>query len=367
MKQPSASNAEAFVRCTSSHVLPQHDSYHERTDKGTHGHTLLCAVINRMPGAAGRLEAELPGLHQKLAETMDGVSEAVGEEAYVVDIDKRTSTFVGQDIGREYEKALGRKFTKYEMGASLDARGRRKDMPWIRDFKFGIYSSWWQLYIQSMAILWRKGSADVEVDAGFMHIEDRDDNITVTEDTAVIYLSDLDERADDLMEAYARADGLERQLASGTHYSDLKVVEGKWCQYCGAFPHCPAKWKLAKSMLDLDVVNHIGALTLEQCGAAWLKIGEVKKNLIEKMEDALKVRMEREGGFPLPDGKLLKVLPMPGRKSLDKEALANIFEKYNNLAVEYTKVTGVPLRKEEAESVLKVGDGYGQVRKVNAR
>ncbi len=76
MKRPTASNAEAFVRCTSSHVLPQHESYQSYTDHGTEGHLLLCGVINLVPGASGRLETFIPGIGAKLSEAMDGVESA---------------------------------------------------------------------------------------------------------------------------------------------------------------------------------------------------------------------------------------------------------------------------------------------------
>lgn len=356
MKRPSASNAEAFVRCTSSHVLPQHEAYAEYTEKGTDGHKLLCDVVNRVPGAAGRLEAELPGLHEKIAIEMDGVDDASGEDAYVVDVKSRTSKYLGRNIDRQYEKALGRKLEAYEICTSLDVRGRLDGRPWVRDFKFGITSSWWQLHIQAMAILWLPNIEEqYEVDAGFIFIEDRDDNITVTNDTATIYIVDLDTRADELMDAFNFAEKLDAELEQGLiSASTIKTVEGKWCTYCGAFPHCPSKWKLAKSMLSLDIVDNIAALTLEQCGDAWLKLAEIKKNIVKKTEEALKERMRAEGGFPLPDGKRLKVLPMPGRLGFDKDGAVQM-------------LLDLGATRDEVAAFVKRGDAFDQVRKVNDR
>ncbi len=348
MKQVSASGTEAFVRCPASHVLPQHESYNRANVGGTDNHHLVCQVINKQPGAAGRLEAAIPGLNAKLADYMAGVENVSAEDAYVVDVQARTSIHVGRDIGRQYEKALGRPRRKYEIGASLDLKGVKVGT-WIRDLKFGIYSSWWQLYLQAMAVLWTPGCKDSDADAGFLHVDTQDeDNVSLWDDTATLYLSDLDERAAELMAAFSRAEALQAQMAQGVHYSDLKVIEGKWCQYCGAFPNCPAKWKLAKSMLDLDVVNHIGALTLDQCGAAWSKLAEIKKNIIAPMEAALKQRMATEGPLPTEDGKVYKLYTVAGRTTINKDKRSELLKVFPSAASYFSK-----------------GDEYTMVKKVN--
>jgi hypothetical protein len=337
-------------------VLPQHEAHSSYSEGGTNGHALLCGVVNRVPGAAAKLEQEIPGLHEKIAVEMDGVSDATGEDAYCVDLETRTSIYLGRNIDRKYEQALGRRLNAFEICTSLDVKGRKDGRIWVRDFKFGITSSWWQLYIQAMALLWLPGfEQEGEVDGGFIFIEDRDDYITVTNDTATLYMVDLDARADELMDAFRTAERIEAELEQGLiSQSTVKTVEGKWCTYCGAFPHCPSKWKLAKSMLSLDIVDHIGALTLEQCGDAWLKLAEIKKNIVKKTEDALKERMRAEGGFPLPDGKILKVMPMPGRLGFDKEG-----------AVELLRQLGAD--RDQISQFVKRGEGYDQVRKVGRK
>lgn len=357
MKRPSASTSEAFIRCSASHILPQHESYTDANEGGNEGHELLCAYYNRVPGSQERLELRLPHLPTKLAKLVGHVEGLTAEDAYVVNVEKRTSQYLGRNINRQYEKALGRRLEAFEVCTSLDLKGTRSDgVPWLRDFKFGITSSWWQLYIQAMAILWLPGVVDQhEVDAGFIFIEDRDDNITLTTDEATLYLVDLDQRADDMMEAFNNAERIEAELEQGqTIHANLKTVEGKWCTYCGAFPHCPSKWKLAKSMLSIDIANNILGLTQEQCGDAWLKLAEIEKNIIKKTKDALKERMRTEGGFPLPDGKLLKVLPMPGRLGFDKDG-----------AIELLKRLGAT--EDEIVPLIKRGEDFDTVRKVNKR
>ncbi len=357
-KRPTASNVEAFVKCGASHALPQHESYQSYTEKGTDGHKLLCDVINMVPGAGGRLEASYRGLGPKLAESMVDLFGARAEEAYVVDVEKRTSELIGVNIDRKYEETLGRKLREHEICTSLDVHARRTDgrVRWVRDFKFGVTSTWWQLYIQCMAVLWMPGVTDTEVDAGFLFVDNQDeDDIQIHEESATVYLMDLDDRADELMAAFAYAKKLQAQLDEGTPYGELKVVEGKWCIYCGAYPNCPAKWKLAKSMLELDVVDHIEALTLEQCGAAWEKLAEIKKNIVAKTEAALKVRMGVEGGFPTAGGKLIKLSNMTGRTTVNKAQREQMIAMLRKGG--YADAEIAPLMTR--------GDDYQQVRTVN--
>ena len=356
MKHPSASNAEAFVRCTASHVLPQHENYAAHTEAGTFGHELVAEYASNSLSEVHyrKVDKAFPNLASKLRDHWCHVDILQSELAYVVDVQKRTSVCLGRDIGRDYAGKLGRPLGPYELGTSLDLAAVRAvdQVHWIRDIKFGTYASWWQLYIQAMAVLWAPGqNLGKEVDAGFLHIEAREDDTFINEDSATLYLMDLDDRADELMTAFGRAQSLQRQLETGTSPADLKVVEGKWCQYCGAFPHCPAKWKLAKSMLDLDVVGHVAALTPEQCGSAWLKLKEIQKNIIDKTKDALRQRMRTEGPFPLESGKYLKVIEMDGRASLDREA---------------TKALLLQLgaTEDDVRSLFKAGQPYEMVKEV---
>src|SRR6185369_12725295 len=112
-------------------------------------------------------------------------------------------------------------------------------------WKFGRYSSWWQLFVQGMAVIWNNNSAipsDLSIDAGFVHIlgahdEDGDEELDVMEDAATLYISDLDDRADELLAALKRAEAMENEVAKGAPLTSLKTVEGKHCQYCGAYPH----------------------------------------------------------------------------------------------------------------------------------
>jgi hypothetical protein len=363
LKQASASNAEALVMCGASHVLPQHESYNEHSVGGTEGHALITNMIERRFGASVKLEDEFPGLTEKIAVIMGGVENPRAEAAYVVNVKTRTSTFLGTNIGREYEKKLGRPLDFYELGVSLDVDGKLDDVAWLRDWKFGTHSSWWQLFIGAMAILWEpSNSTMVEVNAGFVHIESRSEDdedgerdvVFVSEDSAVIYLQDLDDRADDVVRALDYANELGAKLEAGADPSSVRTVEGVWCKYCGAYPHCPSKWKLVKAMAGLDITNSVAAMSDTDLTAAYLKLGEVEKNIIKKAKGFIKERIEREGAKPI-DGtnKVLAPITMPGRASLNRPALAALLREKG-------------VTQEEINGIFKVGEPHTQVRQVNA-
>lgn len=329
MKHSSASGAESLVQCPASVVLPQHDSYGGLArDKGVSGHSVLTDVVNKKPGAMAALAKRYPTLGFKLSEIMPVVETAQAEAAYVVDLVRRTSTFVGLDIGRKYAEKLGRALTQYEMGVSLDFHGTRQGVHIVRDWKFGLYSSWWQLYVQAMAVLWAPGQTGaVEVDAGFVHIvegsedDDGEADTYVFDDTATLYMVDLDDRADELVTAIKTAQALETELAAGRPMHTMPTREGKWCEYCAAYPHCPSKQKLVRALAELDVSDVIHAMTPAQCGSAYKKIVEVEKNVLKKAKSVLKHRLKMEGEFPLDNGKRLRMVTMPGRDSLDRPVL----------------------------------------------
>jgi hypothetical protein len=350
VKRVSASGAETFVVCPASAVLPQHDAYSDAADAGTEGHTLIANVIDKKPGAADMLAQRYPNLGFKLAEKLQGVKDVRAETAYVVDVEKRTAVSVGHGIGRKYERALGRPMRDFEMGSSLDLEGS-SGRPWIRDLKFGIYHSWWQLTVQAMALCWSRGLT--EADVGFLFIdEDEDGNVEIHEESRVLYLLDLDNAADQLMGAFRRATQLHFDMSKDGPAS-LPTVEGKHCTYCGAYPHCPSKWKLAKAMMgELDISASVAAMAPEALGALWKKLGEFEKNQIKKTKDAIKERLRVEGPMPTTEGKAIKLITMAGRDSLDRSATLALL-----------KAKGAT--REEVNALFKTGAEYTQVKEVN--
>jgi hypothetical protein len=345
-RHPSASNTDAFVICGSSHVLTQHDRLTPQAKGGTDNHDILAGAINGRVGGMAAFKKALP--NYDLAALLGPVANPRGEAAFVINVAKRTSIFLGKEIDRDYAGKLGRPLETYEFGVSLDVDGLTADgMPWVRDFKFGVYSTVWQIRIQAMAVAWSSSAGLVDV--GLLYLDAADGGGNPIEDARTFFCYELDEHADALVAAWDRVLAIQAMVDAGTPMAQLPTVEGPHCTYCGAYPHCPSKWKLAKSMLaDVDV-DAIEAMTLDQCGIVWAKWKEIEKLGKSRIEDVIKLRMKAEGGIPLPNGKIARMSDMPGRRSMDLDA-----------AREMLMAKGATVA--EIQTLVKQGESYQQVR-----
>lgn len=311
---PSGSNCEAFVNCTSSHVLPQRNESSATAQKGTDGHAPLTEVINAkrwaVPGALrGTMVEKFP-----LEEVLRDVGLVRAEAAYAVNVKYKTVRFIGLDIGRNYGE-LG----DYEVPVSLDADGFRHGRPWLRDWKFGRYSSVWQLSVQGMAVAFprkEKPSVEPEVDAGFVYIDADTRGEEWEEERHVLYLSELETAADELVRAFDKVASIRAALDRG---EVPRLATGSWCKYCGAHPYCPAKWSMVRAAMGelQSLQDMVGAMTVEKCGKAWEWVSEVER-FCTKAKETLKERMETEP-FPLSNGKLIELRKTKGWAYFDRE------------------------------------------------
>ncbi len=351
-RHPTASNTDAFVACGASHVITQADSTgHAGSIAGTDNHDALAGAINGRVGGVVALKKALPHFDMALfLSKTAGEARARAEAAYVINVKKRTSVYLGKEIGRDYAGKLGRPLGAYEFGVSLDVDSARVDgVPWVRDFKFGNYSTVWQIRIQAMAVGWSTGAGMVDV--GLTYLDASDGGANPIEDARTFYLYELDEHAGALVAAWDRVLLIQADVDTGVPMSELATVEGPHCTYCGAYPHCPSKWKLAKSMLDGLDVSAIEAMTLDQCGVVWAKWKEIEKLGKNRIEDVLKIRMKQEGGLPLPNGKVVRLTDMPGRRTMDLDAAREmLMEKGATVA--------------EIQSLVKQGNSYQTVREM---
>lgn len=351
MKQTSASGVEAWVNCAASHVLPQHNVHSERSTGGTGGHAVLAAAINDKPVFA-LPKADLDRVKRfPLGEILQGVDCKRAEAAFVINYVDRTSAFIGVDIDRKYEEVLGRPLTLEEIPVSIDVDGIKAPRPWSVDWKFGTWSTEWQRRIQAMALAWHHRAT--EVDAGFVYIDGETGGEVYTEDRRIYYAYELNGFAMELRAAAYRVHALHEQVTRGTlPMANVPTVEGPWCTYCGAYPHCPSKWKLAKSMLDELGADDgaVAAMTVEQCGRLWAKWKEIKRMGEERIESVLKGRM-REEALPLPNGKVVRLVTAKGRESIDRDA-----------AIVLLKAKGAT--DEEIAKVIKRGNPYETVKEM---
>lgn len=318
MKHPSASNAEAFVMCGASHVLPQSQKHNDYMHKGTEGHAPLEAMLNgKVPSTTDRGLASVKDFPFDVV--MDGVTRRRGEAAFAVNVKTRTSRFLGVNIGREYGP-----LQKYEVPCTLDADGERATRPWVRDWKFGVSASWWQLMIQCMALAYDDPENPCsEVDAGFVFIDAETGGREYREDGRVVSLEEIDEAADRMVEAW---DKVEKMVDAFDKDIPLTTAEGDWCKYCGAFPHCPAKWELARRIMEpIPRGSALEAMTLDKQGALYAALQDRKK-LIETVMDTLKITATNTP-LPLPNGKRLVMMRMKGGERIDKPAALRILKE----------------------------------------
>lgn len=315
MKRPTASNVEAFVMCGASHILPQSDKHNDYAYRGSEGHAPLAAKANgRIPTTTVRGHEMVRAFPFK--EFTKGVTNLRGEAAFAVNVKERTSRLIGIDIGRQYG-ALSR----YEVPCTIDIDGLKGSRGWIRDWKFGVTSSWWQLLVQCMAIAYSSPDDPIaEIDAGFVYIDGETGGEEYTEDARIVSLDEIDEAADKVVAAWNKVEGIEvTNLPPST-------TEGPWCQYCGAFPHCPSKWNLAREILGSAVTrDQMSAMTQEEQGLLWSKLQERRK-LIESQLDVLKISAAVQP-LPLPNGKQLVMMRMKGHERIDKKEALRVLKE----------------------------------------
>lgn len=347
MKQPSASNAESFVMCGASHVLPQSQKHNDYMHRGTEGHEPLANRLNgKVPGGTERgLEfvKDFP-----LDVVMAGVTKWRGEAAFAVNVKTRTSRFIGINVGREYGK-----LEKYEVPCTLDADGVKADRAFLRDWKFGITGNWWQLLIQCMALAYDDPENPLsEVDAGFVFIDGETRGAEYHEDSRIVSLEEIDDAADKMVAAWDRVEEMDRNYKAAAGLTGgLPTQEGSWCQYCGAFPHCPSKWSIARSIGSMAPTTGaiLSAMTQEEQGALWQVLRERKK-MIEDTMEVLKISAAVQP-LPLPNGKQLVMLRMKGGERVDKKEALRVLKELGASDDDYAAVIKKSADYQQAKEI----------------
>jgi hypothetical protein len=300
---------ECFYECPASHVLSQAPENTKQAAAGTSGHKPLTDSIN---GTGPRLPLT--------DELTAGIDNVIAEAAYVVNVKARTSRFIGCDIGRNYGP-----LEPYDVPVSLDVQGTKNETTvWVRDWKFGTYSSVWQLVVQAMAVLYcDKGRLTSVVDAGFTYL---DQGEKPRHELYLFGRMELDEKADELVHAFDRVKAVYAIVRKGLI---PHVKQGPWCKYCPSRDVCPAKWAMIRSAInesfELRQSEAIMALTTEQCGEAWVKLRDLEK-MVEKAKETLSGRLE-EGPFPLPNGKELSLVRRRGWAYPNKDKALALLEE----------------------------------------
>lgn len=342
--QVSSSNAESFVHCGASHILPQGDFWSEYQEGGTEGHEALGAFINgRMPNLTvrgARMVRKFP-----IGEILRDLLNCEAEVAYAVNVKTRRVRRIGKDIGRNYGE-----LAPFEVPCTIDLEAQRIDgLPFVRDWKFGHTSNWWQVQVQCMAVAFPLDGADPprrlapEVDAGFVYIDGDTEGLEWQEDDRLVSLEEIDRACTELYEAFVRNQESAHDYVQ--HGIVPKTTEGPWCRYCRAYDHCPSKWELARNMYtDLAKSEElVRDMSPEQKGALYVRTQEMSR-IIKNVQEAIKVNAGRKP-VPLPDGKFLKMVDVAGRRSLDHDLVMATIDRLGGT-------------EEDKKKVVKYGKGY---------
>jgi hypothetical protein len=97
----------------------------------------------------------------------------------------------------------------------------------------------------------------------------------------------------DLQAASERIASVWRAVQAGP----TDVSTGNHCKYCPALTACPAHAGIVKRFADIDA----DLLTIEDVGRAWEQL-QAAQQWLAKVEQAIKLRIDREGSAPLPSG-----------------------------------------------------------------
>lgn len=315
LQQKSATSVGKLVECPASHAMPWTRTNSAKAYGGTDKHEAVGALINnRLSGAS----EEAQELARRLRLPLDGVTDLEAEPAFVLDVAKSKVTHVGNDIGRDYSGKLGRPLERYEVPMSIDLMGMKNGIPWARDLKFGIYSDIWQLRVHGIALALMSDS--LEVDVGFLFVDPS--NAQVTEDAYTFFFPELDEWRRDIIGATNKAIEL-----LDTPVLELPTIEGSWCQYCNALPHCPSKMKLVRSFASLEgLEDEFSAMTMEQKAIVW-KRWRHYSTVLERIGDTIKSSVLTEP-IVLGNGRVVRALPVKGYEYPDKKKTLALLEEY---------------------------------------
>jgi CRISPR/Cas system-associated exonuclease Cas4 (RecB family) len=300
MSNPTGSGLERAMRCPGSCALPRAGHTGEAAEYGNANHAAIEAGDRSKP---------------VVALVFEDAEEVRQEVAYALNVATRTVREIGVNIGRDYGK-----LDENEIALTLDFEGKKRGEWWVVDWKsrerVTKAADNWQIRAAVLAVMERHGTDMVA--GALAYLDDNElDAAPFDVFQAGVYWNELAAMVRRVRDAEAR-------IARG---ETLDVASGSWCKYCPALPHCPAHTRLAAALLgELEGVDtQIASLTVEQCGRAWelLKRYDV---IADRVRESIKARARSEV-VPLTGGRRLALVEMPGRSSLDQDAVKARFKK----------------------------------------
>ncbi len=290
----SASGVGPMIGCPPRMALPQSRTTGEYAIRGNIIHN-FCRLIGYNPDNREAALAEIEDTKIRdtcrgidLAEVFAGIDIVAFERAYILNVKDRTVRLAGDNIERQYNKALVSKglepLGKYDVPATIDFVGMDKGIPVETDYKsgqsIGDPEIHWQRRICAIALMIHYGTATAKSRVAYVK---EDGQILL--DGCEFSCMDIDDFCDEVVAAIdavvaAKAMLAARQMPTVNPSDDN-------CKYCNALTSCPYYTNLAKSMSgDLEAVEQgpdLRTLTPEAMGVLWDKMKKYK-TILENIE-----------------------------------------------------------------------------------
>lgn len=305
--------------CPASAALPQIRTTNEWAESGIDGHGALNRYTKAVHADVPLPDAldAIPGEWQALCGAVGNNALAWGlrsEAAYAFNVATGASRFLGCDLERRYN------LEPFEIACTLDLDGTDGDAAVVIDAKTGhgdvvAAKSNQQLRFQALCAARARGLDHARV-ALLRCTADG----TPRWDWHHIEAWDLDAIEEDVRLAYAQASLAITDVRAGRVPN---VTEGAHCKYCPAAPVCPAKTALIRQIADgtaLDAPEFNKPLAPSQAGLAYRRI-QAFKQLLRPIEAAVMACLDEQGTLPLPDGKTLRKVIVPGNEKLDGDTV----------------------------------------------
>lgn len=269
------SQLDRVARCPASAALPQIIDANDEDNKARERGTVMHRFLERV-AAVGRMAAliEVDNEHRDFCSDIEIVKlteqlKLSTEVAVAYNWQSDTARLLTPIAPRAYEID-----PECEVALTLDLVGVGKGVVYVGDYKSG--HGWlpepessYQLGVGALAIARVFGAKRAHIE----YIRVRDDG-TVRKFGAHLDVLALDAASDRVRELMSGIPALRATIEAGVVPS---VVEGRWCRYCSARQHCPAKTALIRHVLtDAQPVPYLLPLTPESAQRAYAMLAPAR-------------------------------------------------------------------------------------------
>jgi len=253
-----------------------------------------------------------------LNSALDGLRVTGCEKAYALNVQTRTTRYVGTNIGRDYNGELERTgqapLSTYEIPFTIDVEAFFETTPVELDYKsgqsIGDPAEHWQRRVCATGLMLYYDASTAISRVAYIW-----DSGEIKHDGHEFTLFDAEEYCDQLKSAIDNVLAAKSLLASGIMPPVSPSDEA--CAYCPAMTYCPYWMNTAKAMLgkltEITQGPHLTALTPEEMGQVWELAKQAEKLLEPVLKGLKKIAAEK----PIPIGDKYEVRPVERSRSYE--------------------------------------------------